>query len=278
MSSIPSKISTMAGETEMQHLQAGRPSNQSSRTAVSNEPCGTKSDQLLQLILEELQSNNRTMSTPDLTRTNTRDFGASTPPSSRPDLSLSKPHLDREASHSSSDSLSSLTGSGEGRFYEKLFTAVVAFAAFGGAITFQCIFQDIPVGTEKSPISPHRARVFIGISWLLFTMDLSLSSIVLAALYVARTRTTIDSEQEKKWYKHKIRIFRVVNLVAALVLPLTAVAALVFAALAVTEVSLKVGKTALISVIVLGGAIFAWWCSFCVRHYFRSRSAAKSQA
>ena len=267
----------MSSDAEMQYLQPGRPSGQSARTAVSTSQPDTKPEaRLLQLILDELRISNESKATPELARTETQDFASSPPALTQPEISISTPNLLRGISHGSTDSLPSPTGSGESRFYEKLFTAVVAFAAFGGSITFQCIFQTIPEATEKPLVSPKRARTFIAISWLIFTMDLSLSSMVLAALYVARTRTPGDPRREKDWNEAKVQIFRFVNLIAALVLPLGSVAALVFAALAVSVVSIAVGKTALISVIVLGGTIFMWWCSFCVRHYFRRKSEKDS--
>jgi hypothetical protein len=151
----------------------------------------------------------------------------------------------------------------------------VAFAAFGGSITFQCIFQTMPDTTENRHITPKRARSFIAISWLLFTMDLSLSSIVLAALYVSKTRSTKEGIHKESWPR---QLHRGVNVIAALILPLGSVAALIFAALAVSVLSLAVGKTALISVIVLGGAIVLWWCSLCIRHCCRRGKHERSAA
>ncbi|KAJ9610755.1 hypothetical protein H2200_005532 [Cladophialophora chaetospira] len=267
----------VAGEPqEMQYLHPGRLSDQSSRTAVATNHADSKPERLLQAILDELQ--NKKDANPDLSliTTEKRDFvnpGEASQPNPNPH-SLSRPDLSRGISNSSSGSTRSQAGSGEEQFYQQLFTALVAFCVFGGSITFQCIFQTMPETTENKHITPKRARTFIALSWLIFTMDLSLSSIVLAALYVSKMRAR-EGEQKDSWHK---RLHRYVNLVAALVLPLGAVAALIFAALAVSVLSIAVGKTALISVIVLGGAIVLWWFSFCIRHYCRRRKERKNPA
>jgi hypothetical protein len=272
----PDVNATFPSNTELQYLhpgdRPGRPSGQSSRTAVTDTPNETKSEQLLQLILDELKHRNESSRSPSptLSQTAIKDHCTSPPSQSQPNLNLttSRPELARGASNSSSTSLSPFSPGTEGRFYEKLFIALVTFAAFGGSITFQCIWQTAPTTSENKSLTPQRARTFIALSWLLFTIDLALSSILLAALYVCKNRV---SKAGDTWYNWKIVIFRYINLLAALILPLGCIAALVFAALAVSVLSYAVGKTALICVIVLGGIVVLWWFSFVVRYCYRKK-------
>jgi len=270
----------MPSDAEKQHLEPARQSGQSSRTAVSTDQGETKSERLLQAILDELREKSEPSLTLGRAKTSTKDYGTGSPKPAQPNLSqlsLPPPKLSRGISNTSASqgSSRSQSGSAEELFYQQLFTAVVAFSAFGGSITFQCIFQTMPETTENKHITPKRARTFIGISWLLFTMDLSLSSIVLAALYISKTKSAKEGEPKESWHK---QLHKYVNLFAALILPLGSVAALIFAALAVSVLSLAVGKTALISVIVLGGAIVLWWFTFCIRHCCKRRRGRQSQA
>ncbi|EXJ57470.1 hypothetical protein A1O7_07818 [Cladophialophora yegresii CBS 114405] len=267
------QLSFAASGTEMQYLHPGRLSDQSSRTAISTDQGRSKSEQLLQAILDALKDNKASHAGIAPAKTDTKDFVPSpSPPKVHqpviPQSNPSRPYLPRGTSTTSSGSSHSTSGCGDEQFYQQLFTAVVAFAAFGGSITFQCIFQTMPDTTENKHITPKRARTFIAISWLLFTMDLSLSSIVLAALYVCKTRSAREGEHTRTWHKP---LHRAMNLIAALVLPLGSVAALIFAALAVSVLSLAVGETALVSVAVLGGSIVLWWFSFCIRYCYRQR-------
>ena len=248
----------MSTSTEMQNLRPDHLSHQSSRTAIATDQGETRSKQLLQGILDELRSSNDASSTTGPARTSAKDFSAGQSQRSQHGLS-------RGISSVSLASSSSLSNSTEARFYQQLFTAVVAFSALGGSITFQCIFQEVPEATQNKHISKERARTLVAISWLLFTMDLGLSSIVLAALYVRKTTTVKEGGSQETWDQ---RLHRYVNISAALILPLGAVAALIFAALAVSAVSYAVGLTALVSVSVLGGAILVWWFSFCVRYFW----------
>ncbi|EXJ67699.1 uncharacterized protein A1O5_09045 [Cladophialophora psammophila CBS 110553] len=259
----------MSSGTEMRNLEPIVASSRSSRTFVV-DPNESKSDQLLQLILDELQMQNKSKTPPEVPQIKTRDFAPR------------RAELARTATTGSATSLMSPTASPEDRFYEKLFAAVVAFAAFGGSITFQCIFQAVPAQTQNPQVTPEHARTFIAISWLLFTMDLSLASISLAAMYVhkswsKKTQQDLETQADSKvsWTKVRFQVFRYVNLIAALVLPLGSVVALVFAALAVSVFSASVGKTALISVIVLGAAIVVLWVGFCIRQWCtRGRTAS----
>ena len=270
--------SIMSTIAEMQYLIPGRLSDQSARTAVAPEQTETKSEHLLQAILDELRSKNDPNSTPDSSRTATIDFSTGVSGSAQPTSSPTSPSqkdLTRGISYMSASSSFTQLQSGEDRFYQQLFTGVVAFSAFGGSITFQCIFQQMPDTTENKHITPKHARDLIATSWLLFTMDLSLSSIVLAALFLSKMRGPKERESPETW--HRI-LHRNLNLVAALILPLGSVAALIFAALAVSVLSYAVGQTALISVTVLGGAILLWWFSFCLRYYCRRRKERKRPA
>ena len=271
------QLAIMTGETEMQYLHPSRPSDQSSRTAVENEHSESKSEHLLQAILDELRHTGDAKPNPSLNKTATQDFGSS-PHIPHPDVAAPKPclpKLSQVMSNISSGSLHSPTDTGEAHFYQQLFTALVAFSIFGGSITFQAIFQAMPDSTQKTNVTPALARDYIAISWLLFTMDLSLSSIMLAALYVSRKTAGGDSQQREPWHK---RIHRYLNLVAALILPLAAVAALIFTALAIQVISIAVGKTALVSVCVLGGVIVLWWFIFCTRQLHARRKKNQNPA
>ncbi|KIX99712.1 uncharacterized protein Z520_04348 [Fonsecaea multimorphosa CBS 102226] len=252
----------MSSGSEMQHLLPDVASRRSSRTFVADQN-DSKSEQLLQLILEELESHNKPQMPPEVPRNETRDFASV------------QSKIARATTSSSADSLMSPTGSPEDKFYEKLFGGVVAFAAFGGSITFQCIFQAVPDTTENPEVTPEHARTFIAISWLLFTMDLSLASVLLAAMYVHKAwHRRHQLEPETQWTRFRFDVFRYVNLIAALVLPLGSLIALMFTALAVSVFSSNVGWAALVSVIVLAGAIAILWVGFCVREY-RTRHSRK---
>ncbi len=96
---------------------------------------------------------------------------------------------------------------------------------------------------------------------------------MLAALYVSRKTTAAEGKQRESWHK---QLHRYLNLVAALILPLAAVAALIFTALAIRVISVTIGKTALISVCVLGGAVVLWWFSFCIRQCHTKRRKGQS--
>ncbi|OCT47181.1 hypothetical protein CLCR_02594 [Cladophialophora carrionii] len=267
------QLAFAAGGTEMQYLHPGRLSDQSSRTAIFPDQGHSKSELLLQAILDELKDNKGSNAGVAVAKTDTKDFVSSPSNVSQPVMPQCKPSRPQPARRTSTMSFGSsrsTSGCGDEQFYQQLFTAVVAFAAFGGSITFQCIFQTMPDTTENKHITPKRARTFIAISWLLFTMDLSLSSIVLAALYVCKTRSAREGERTDTWHK---QLHRAMNLIAALVLPLVCVAALIFAALAVSVLSLAVGEVALVSVTVLGGSIVLWWFSFCIRYCYRQRKA-----
>ncbi|KAH0839157.1 hypothetical protein AYO21_05577 [Fonsecaea monophora] len=246
----------MSSGSEMQYLAPVVASGRSSHTFVVDHT-DSKSEQLLQLILDELASSHNKLKAP-------RDV----PPIETQDFAPAQSGLPRATTSSSASSSTSPTGSCEDKFYEKFFAAVVAFAAFGGSITFQCIFQAVPETTENPDVPPKHSRTFIAISWVLFTMDLSLASILLAAMYVHKAwYKKRQTTKETHWTRFRFKVFRYVNLIAALVLPLGSVAALAFAALAVSVWSVRVGKTALVSVITLGVAILILWIGFCIRQF-----------
>ena len=140
-------------------------------------------------------------------------------------------------------------------FYENLHVAIVTITTFGGGITFAGITTNVDEGHGRhridSRISQHRARSFLAISWLLFTLDMCLSIMMIAACYLYR-RTM----NEAHWACSPVHW---ANLFSALVLPGLFVAALLFASLAVCAYCEGTGFIAVGFCTFFGVVIVGWW-------------------
>ncbi|KAJ9656653.1 hypothetical protein H2198_004772 [Neophaeococcomyces mojaviensis] len=136
-------------------------------------------------------------------------------------------------------------------FAKGLFTGIIFLATFGGSITFQTIIQDLGIGEDENPghrFSRKRARTFLAISWVLFTIDLVLSSILLAMLYLYGGRA------QHSWADNPV-----VRLISFILLPGVLVGALLFSSLAITAYSEPTGWTAVGFCGFFGGFILIWW-------------------
>jgi len=137
-------------------------------------------------------------------------------------------------------------------FAKGLFTGIIFLATFGGSITFQTIIQDLGTKQDDNPghrFSRKRARTFLAISWVLFTIDLGLSAILVAMLYLYK------GEQRKSWAD---KLF--VRLISFILLPGVLVGALLFSSLAITAYSEPTGWTAVGFCGLFAFAILLWWC------------------
>jgi hypothetical protein len=136
-------------------------------------------------------------------------------------------------------------------FAKGLFTGVIFLSTFGGSITFQTIIQDLGTGEDENPghrFSRRRARTFLAISWLLFVIDLGVSAILIAMLYLYRGKFGND------WADHIV-----VRVMSFIFLPGVLIGALLFSSLAVTAYSEPTGWTAVGFCGIFGLAVIAWW-------------------
>lgn len=136
-------------------------------------------------------------------------------------------------------------------FAKGLFTGVVFLSTFGGSITFQTIIQDLGTGEDENPghrFSRRRARTFLAISWVLFTVDLGVSAILIAMLYLYRGRS------QNSWADSFF-----VRVVSFMFLPGVLIGALLFSSLAVTAYSEPTGWTAVGFCGLFGTTVLAWW-------------------
>ena len=139
--------------------------------------------------------------------------------------------------------------------FTDLYLALGSIAAFGGGITFAGIIANIDEGhghhRRLSGFSQHHARGFLAISWLLFTLDLCLSSMMYAASRLSQSLLSNES-----W---AISLMRWANLLSALILPCLLVAALLMASLAVCAYCRETGWIAVGFCTFFGLMILCWW-------------------
>lgn len=136
-------------------------------------------------------------------------------------------------------------------FAKGLFTGIIFLSTFGGSITFQTIIQDLGENEDSNPghrFSRKRARTFLAISWLLFVVDLGVSALLIAMLYLYR------GHKQSSWAD---TIY--VRVLSFIFLPGVLVGALLFSSLAVTAYSEPTGWTAVGFCGAFGLTVLIWW-------------------
>ncbi|KAK5051327.1 hypothetical protein LTR84_002979 [Exophiala bonariae] len=136
-------------------------------------------------------------------------------------------------------------------FAKGLFTGIIFLSTFGGSITFQTIIQDLGDQEDSNPghrFSRKRARTFLAISWLLFVIDLGVSALLMAMLYLYR------GPKQSSWAD---TIY--VRVLSFIFLPGVLIGALLFSSLAVTAYSEPTGWTAVGFCGAFGLAVLVWW-------------------
>ena len=161
----------------------------------------------------------------------------------------------RQEEHSCCRSCTRSLQNSQDNFFEVLSGAIIAFAAFGGSITFTCIVEISENGPSHGRITYKRARTFMSIAWFLFTMDFCFAAMFTAAAYLCRRSVSSDIWEASN--------FQYANLVATFILPELSVAALVFAGVAVSAYAETVGYTASGIFIGLFAAVFIGWVCLC---------------
>lgn len=143
-------------------------------------------------------------------------------------------------------------------YFEKFFTTVVGISTLGASITFSKVVSTPVAPWDDYGISSSAVQSYLSIGFLLFTMDLALTSAAASALSLYRPQAirffgTADSHHRRKvmWWA---------SLISAVLLGLL-LAAFVFLSIVIAAYAGPVGWAAVVftSLFALGGfAIIVW--------------------